>query len=78
MQSYGVDAIVRILSHLLFIYVTFWALQSIRIEQFFKKGMVRQTRMVMVIFSIGIGYLCSTWFLEIIALFKNLIAGIPF
>ena len=35
MQYYGVDAIVRIVSHLMFIYISFWALQSLRIEQFF-------------------------------------------
>lgn len=37
MQTYGVDAVVRILSHFVFIYVSFWALQSVRIDQFFKK-----------------------------------------
>ena len=32
MQYYGVDAIVRIVSHLMFIYISFWALQSLRIS----------------------------------------------
>lgn len=78
MQTYGVDAVVRILSHFVFIYVSFWALQSVRIDQFFKKNMVRQMRMLLVIFAIAIGYLCSTWFLELIALFRNLLQGLPF
>lgn len=48
MQYYGVDAIVRIVSHLMFIYISFWALQSLRIEQFFKTQFTPQIRMLMV------------------------------
>ncbi|EGO7910329.1 DUF1146 domain-containing protein, partial [Enterococcus faecalis] len=47
MQYYGVDAIVRIVSHLMFIYISFWALQSLRIEQFFKTQFTPQIRMLM-------------------------------
>ena len=50
MQYYGVDAIVRIVSHLMFIYISFWALQSLRIEQFFKTQFTPQIRMLMVFF----------------------------
>ena len=42
MQYYGVDAIVRIVSHLMFIYISFWALQSLRIEQFSKPNLHRK------------------------------------
>ena len=55
MQYYGVDAIVRIVSHLMFIYISFWALQSLRIEQFFKTQFTPQIRMLMVFFAIAIG-----------------------
>ena len=65
MQYYGVDAIVRIVSHLMFIYISFWALQSLRIEQFF-------IRMLMVFFAIAIGYTVSSFALELIALCRNL------
>ena len=34
MEVYGVDAIIRIVSHLAFIYLAFWALQSLRIDAF--------------------------------------------
>lgn len=36
MQVYGIDAIIRIVSHLAFIYLAFWALQSVRIDAFLK------------------------------------------
>jgi len=72
MQYYGVDAIVRIVSHLMFIYISFWALQSLRIEQFFKTQFTPQIRMLMVFFAIAIGYTVSSFALELIALCRNL------
>ena len=38
MQVYGIDAIVRIVSHFSFIYLAFWALRSLRIENLFNAG----------------------------------------
>ncbi|WP_071131121.1 DUF1146 family protein [Enterococcus timonensis] len=75
MNSFGVDAIVRIVCHFAFIYLTFWSLQALRIDQFFKKNNQPQIRMFLVLISIGIGYLASTFFLEILALFRNLFAS---
>lgn len=49
MQVYGIDAIIRIVSHLAFIYLAFWALQSVRIDAFFKALRTTQIRMVMVL-----------------------------
>ena len=72
MQYYGVDSIVRIVSHLMFIYISFWALQSLRIEQFFKTQFTPQIRMLMVFFAIAIGYTVSSFALELIALCRNL------
>jgi len=72
MQVYGIDAVIRIISHLAFIYLTFWALQSIRIEAFFKALQTTQIRVVMVLMAIVLGYTASTFFLELIALCRNL------
>ncbi len=72
MQVYGIDAVIRIISHLAFIYLAFWALQSIRIEAFFKALQTTQIRMVMVLMAIVLGYTASTFFLELIALRRNL------
>ncbi|EOL42183.1 DUF1146 family protein [Enterococcus phoeniculicola] len=72
MQVYGVDAIVRIISHLTFIYLAFWSLRSLRVETFFKVMMPTQVRMAIVLFSIFLGYTASNFFLEIIALCRNL------
>jgi len=72
MQVYGIDAIIRIVSHLAFIYLAFWALQSVRIDTFFKALRTTQIRMVMVFLAIALGYTASTFFLELIALCRNL------
>ncbi|MBV1244275.1 DUF1146 domain-containing protein [Listeria monocytogenes] len=47
---------VIIISHLLFIVITFWALQAINYEKFIKKNHVTQDRLGCVIISIGLGY----------------------
>lgn len=72
MQYYGVDAVVRIICHMMFIYVSFWAMQSIRIDQFFKVHQTSQVRLLIVFFSIVIGYTISSFFLEFLALCRNL------
>ncbi len=52
MQVYGIDAILRIVSHLAFIYLAFWSLRSLRIETFFRPMHNTQIRMAIVLFSI--------------------------
>lgn len=77
MQVYGIDAIIRIVSHLAFIYLAFWSLRSLRTETFLKYMQnTTQIRMVIVFFSIFLGYTASNFFLEIIALCRNLFVSI--
>lgn len=75
MQFYGLDAVIRIFCHMMFIYISFWAMQSIRIEQFFKAHQTSQVRLLIVLFSIVIGFTVSTFFLEFLALCRNLFIG---
>lgn len=77
MPIYGVDSIVTILSHIMFIYLTFWALQSLRLDQLFKKGnqFEKQRKTVYLLLSISIGFGASTFFMEIIFLTRNLFLG---
>ncbi|MBL1228048.1 DUF1146 domain-containing protein [Enterococcus sp. BWB1-3] len=72
MQFYGIDAIIRIASHVLFIYLSFWAFQAVRIDQFFKSLHVAQIRVLIILFSIVLGYTSSAFFLEFIALCRNI------
>lgn len=78
MPIYGVDSIVTILSHIMFIYLTFWALQSLRLDQLFKKGnqFEKQRKTVYLLLSISIGFAASNFFMEIIFLTRNLFLGL--
>ncbi|EIN9172205.1 DUF1146 domain-containing protein [Listeria monocytogenes] len=64
---------VIIISHLLFIVITFWALQAINYEKFIKKNHVTQARLLFVIISIVLGYTLSNFFLGYLAASKQLI-----
>ncbi|GCF93396.1 membrane protein [Enterococcus florum] len=72
MQVYGIDAIIRIVSHFAFIYLAFWGLRSLRIENIFKAFHETQVRMVLMMGSVALGYTFSSFFLEIIVLCKNI------
>ena len=72
MQVYGIDVIIRIATHFIFIYLAFWSLKSLRLEMLFTPQNTTQIRMVLALLSIGMGYLSSTFFLELMVLGKNL------
>lgn len=72
MQVYGIDAIIRIVSHFAFIYLAFWSLRSLRVENIFKAFHETQVRLAITMLAIVIGFTCSTFFLEIIILCKNI------
>ncbi|MCI0129572.1 MULTISPECIES: DUF1146 family protein [Enterococcaceae] len=77
MSVFGIDALVRILSHFIFIYLTFWTLNSLRLDVLFKKGVQydRQIRLAYVFLSVAIGFQVSNFFLEVIFLVRNFFEG---
>ena len=46
MNVYGVDVVIRVVTHFIFIYLAFWSLKSLRLETFFKSQNAPQVRMV--------------------------------
>lgn len=62
-----------ILSHLIFIIITFWALQSINYEKFLRKNHVIQARLLFAILAIVIGYFLSSFFIDFLAVFRQLL-----
>lgn len=77
MSVFGIDALVRIFSHFIFIYLTFWTLNSLRLDVLFKKGIQydRQIRLAYVFLSVAIGFQVSNFFLEVIFLVRNFFEG---
>lgn len=76
MAVYGVDAIVRLTSHLIFVYFTFWAVQSVRTDGIFMKGKPTQIKVFFILFATAIGYLASSFFLECLTLIRNFILSV--
>jgi uncharacterized integral membrane protein (TIGR02327 family) len=70
--GYGQEALLSILSHLVFIAVTWWALQSINFEKFLRKNRVAQARMLYVLVSIVIGSIVGNFFLDYLFWSKQL------
>lgn len=74
MQSVGVNALVTLISHLCFIYLAYWALQALRLDQFFKKFQEARVRFLLLLAAIVIGYQVSQFFLEILTLTRNFVS----
>lgn len=60
----GQQAIIGIASHIFFIGITFYALQTLRLDQIFKKGKIFQIQLFYILLSIAIGSSVSNFFLS--------------
>lgn len=76
MEIYGIEALIRIITHLIFIYLSFISLQSLRLDQIFKKNKTYQIQLFYILLSIVLGYISSSFLLEIMILFKNFVFGL--
>ena len=72
MVNNTVEQLVRFISHLIWNYLAFWSLQSLNLQTLFKKNKEGQIRVLMLLLAIGLGYLVSSFFFEILQLSKNL------
>lgn len=72
MVDIGVQAFISILSHLLFISITWWALQAIHYEKWMKQNRVVQMRLLLILVTIAIGSAVSNFFLDYLFLSQRL------
>lgn len=63
-NNFGQDALLSILSHLVFIAVAWWALQAIHFEKFLRPNRVFQARLLYILLAIIIGSLVGNFFLD--------------
>ena len=63
-NDFGQVALLSIVSHLIFIAVSWWALQAIRLDQLLKAGHVFQARLLYILLAIIIGSSVSNFFLD--------------
>lgn len=73
MQTIGFFSVIGIISHLLFIYITWIAIQSINFEAFIRKNHVTEARIIIIFITIAIGTIVSRFVLDIVEWSQNLI-----
>lgn len=62
-EQAGQQALLHILVHLLFLVITWWAMQAIKFDSYIKKGKVIQARVLFVLVTIAVASLVSSFFL---------------
>ena len=60
----GQHAMLGLLSHIFFIGISFYALQCLRLDQIFKKGLTFQIQLVYILLAIAIGSTVSDFFVN--------------
>jgi len=60
----GQQALISIISHLIFIGFTFWALQALHLDKLLSAGRVFQARILYIFLTIAIGSTISNFFLD--------------
>jgi len=71
MSLIGLQGILTIISHLFFIGLAFWAISALHIERLMT-FYPRQSRVLIVMLSVAIGFGCSSFFLDFIDNVRNL------
>ncbi|KIL49778.1 membrane protein [Jeotgalibacillus soli] len=64
MVAFGQQALLSMLIHLVFIALSFWALQALRIDKALKPNRVMQARVLLILLSIAIGSSVANFFLS--------------
>lgn len=63
-NDFGQIAVLSIMSHLIFIAISWWALQAIRLDKLLKPNHVFQARLLYILLAIIIGSSVSNFFLD--------------
>lgn len=71
MQLTGLRALIEILVQFAFVWLAFVAIQGIHFERFFNRP-PRTLPLLIVLLATGLGYLCATFFLNILNAIGNL------
>lgn len=76
-QQIGQQSLMNILMYLFFIAIAFYALQALRLDQIFKKGMTFQIQLTYILLSIVIGSTVANFFIQFFSLSQSLKYLIP-
>lgn len=73
MISIGYFSIISMLSHVIFIYITWLGMQSINFDYFIRKNRVKEARVLIIFLTIAIGVTVSNFVLDLIQWSQDLI-----
>lgn len=73
MLSIGQMALITMMSHLVFIYITWIAIQSVNIDPLIRKGKIIEARVLIIFLTIFIGTNVSRFVLDILYASQDLI-----
>jgi len=73
MISIGYSAIISMVSHIVFIYITWIAMQGINFEFFVRKNRIIEARILIIFLTVAIGTTVSRFVLDIIQWSQDLI-----
>lgn len=71
MRLVGLQGILTIISHLFFIALAFWTISALHIERLMT-FYPRQSRVLIVMLAVAVGFGCSSFFLDFINNVRNL------
>lgn len=72
MHFIRVQSLITIVSHFVFIGLSYYAMQSLRTDVLFKKSNPQQIKLFYLLFSLAIGYTASNFFLDFFMHAQNL------
>jgi uncharacterized integral membrane protein (TIGR02327 family) len=72
LQVIGQQALVGMFSHLIFLVVTWWALQALSIDKMIRANRVVQARLLLMLLTIAIGTSVSNFFLDFLSWSQSL------
>lgn len=73
MQSIAVQGLISMVSHIIFIIITWRLLQEVRFEGIFKKSKVFEARLFLIFVTIAIGTTVSRFFLDFLIWSQQLV-----
>ncbi|TDL95392.1 DUF1146 family protein [Macrococcus carouselicus] len=62
----GIYAIIHILLHVVCTCISFWALKSLRTDQWFKANQIKQIQVLLILLSFALGKLMSDFIMDIV------------
>lgn len=68
----GIYAIIHLMLHVVFTCLSFWALKSLRTEQWFKANHIQQIQLLLILMSFALGKLVSDFIMDILYLSQQM------